>query len=241
MRLFVADWLKERKYLKRVWRKASGSEILAFRSAHPWRPRAPRHQPSGEKTCASGPHDMETFVTKTVHAEGCIVNIRVVERVTALAKKVSRDVGKGGLRIAGRHISDMFVAGIQLQRSDRVFGHKHHCAIVGDRCRERLRQERGYRHPIGVIASGRKCERHGISDIAVNCVDREHTLTPRWDIGAGLELVCAIGGIVLAVATELPQRRHPELADVDPIFQRRRVSTVFGIAAAAGYSLKADG
>ncbi len=76
--------------------------------------------------------------------------------------------------------------------------------------------------------------------MAVNCVDREHTFAPRRDIGAHPELVCAIGGIILGVAAELPQRRRPELADVDPIFQRRRVSTVLGIAAAAGYSLEAD-
>ena len=55
--------------------------------------------------------------------------------------------------------------------------------------------------------------------MAVNCVDREHTFAPRWDIAADLELVCSIGGIVLGVAAELPQRRRPELADVDPIFQ----------------------
>jgi hypothetical protein len=86
-------------------------------------------------------------------------------------------------------------------------------AIIGDRRRERLRQERRYRHPCGVVASWPKCERHGISDIAVNCVDREHTFAQRRDIDTGLELVCAISGVVLGVATELPQRRHPELAD----------------------------
>src|SRR4030081_2925550 len=76
--------------------------------------------------------------------------------------------------------------------------------------------------------------------MALNRVDRELIFAPQRDIAAGLELVGAIGGIVLGVAAELPQRRRPEVADVDPIFQRRRVSAVFGIAAAAGYSLKAD-
>src|SRR3981081_1619520 len=76
--------------------------------------------------------------------------------------------------------------------------------------------------------------------MAVNRVDRELIFAPQRDIAAGLELVGAIGGIVLGVAAELPQGRRPEVADVDPIFQRRRVSAVFGIAAAAGYSLKAD-
>src|SRR6202008_1350749 len=53
--------------------------------------------------------------------------------------------------------------------------------------------------------------------------------------------ICSIGGIILAVAAELPQRRCPEVVEeVDPIFQRRRVSGVLGIAAAGGYSLKAD-
>src|SRR5882757_6703155 len=59
--------------------------------------------------------------------------------------------------------------------------------------------------------------------------------------GAHPDLVGAIGGIVLPVATELPNRRRAGLADREPIFQRRRVPAVFGIAAAAGYSLPADG
>src|ERR1700716_4093811 len=39
----------------------------------------------GNSILSSGPHDLQSLITKTVHAEGCIVNIRVVERVTALA------------------------------------------------------------------------------------------------------------------------------------------------------------
>ena len=65
----------------------------------------------------TGPHDLENLVTKTVHAEGRIVDVRVVERVAALANEVSRDIGKSGLRIAGRGISNVFVTGVQLQRS----------------------------------------------------------------------------------------------------------------------------
>jgi hypothetical protein len=38
----------------------------------------------------TGPHDLESLITKTVHAEGGIVNIRVVERATAQTKKASR-------------------------------------------------------------------------------------------------------------------------------------------------------
>src|SRR6266403_4965148 len=127
----------------------------------------------------TGPHDLQDPVTKAVHSEGRIVDIRVVERCTALTKKASRDIGKSGLRIAGRQKSKMFVTGVYLQRSIRVFGDKHHGFIVGDRRRERLWQERGYRHPKGVIASRRKCDRHGISETAVDCVDREHTFAPR--------------------------------------------------------------
>src|SRR5258705_13484121 len=127
----------------------------------------------------TGPHDLQDPVTKAVHTEGGIVDIRVVERCTTQTKKASRDIGKSGLRIAGRHKSKMFVTGVYLQRSIRVFGDKHHGFIVGDRRRERLWQERGYRHPKGVIASRRKCARHGISETAVDCVDRELTFAPR--------------------------------------------------------------
>src|SRR6266446_1139209 len=35
----------------------------------------------------AGPHDLESLVTKTVHAEGGIVDIRVVERIAAQTKK----------------------------------------------------------------------------------------------------------------------------------------------------------
>jgi hypothetical protein len=76
--------------------------------------------------------------------------------------------------------------------------------------------------------------------MAVDGVDREHILAPCREIGANAELICTIGGIVLAVAAELPQRRCPEVVDGDPIFQRRCVSAVLGIAAAAGDPLKAD-
>ena len=70
----------------------------------------------------TGPHDVQSPVTKTIRTEGRIVDIRVVERHTVLAKKASRDIGKSGLRIAGRHKSDLFITGVQLQRSDGVFG-----------------------------------------------------------------------------------------------------------------------
>jgi hypothetical protein len=44
---------------------------------------------------------LESLVTKTVHAEGGIVDIRVVERLTVFAKKGSRDIGKSGASTAG--------------------------------------------------------------------------------------------------------------------------------------------
>src|SRR6266550_9580247 len=69
----------------------------------------------------------------------------------------------------------------------------------------------------------------------------ESTPLAKCGISKPPELVGAIGGVVLPVAAELPYRRHAGLAEGEPIFQRRRVSAVFGIAAAAGYSLPADG
>jgi hypothetical protein len=104
----------------------------------------------------TGPHHLKNLVTRAVHPKGRIVDGRIVERVAALANEVSGDARKGGLRIAGRGISNAFVAGVQLKRSCGVFGHNHNGSIVGDRRCERLRQERGYRHSICVIASRRK-------------------------------------------------------------------------------------
>ena len=66
----------------------------------------------GDGVLGADPHDLENLVAKTVHAEGGIVDIRVVERLAVLAKKVSRDIGESGLRIAGRHVPDVFVAGV---------------------------------------------------------------------------------------------------------------------------------
>src|SRR5207253_3048044 len=71
----------------------------------------------GNSILGSDPHDLESLVAKPVHAEGGIVDIRVVELIAAQTKKGSRDIGKSGLRIAGRHVSNMFVTGVYLQRS----------------------------------------------------------------------------------------------------------------------------
>src|SRR5262249_60958518 len=69
----------------------------------------------GDGILAPEPHDSESLVAKSVHTEGCIVDIRVVERHTAQANKASGDIRKGDLRIAGRHIANMLVTGVQLQ------------------------------------------------------------------------------------------------------------------------------
>ena len=101
-----------------------------------------------------------------------------------------------------------------------VFGKRHHAGVVGDRSREKLRSERRNRHPVGVsrIPGQRDC--HGVSDVAVNSVDRKHTVSQIANVGADLSLVGAVRGVVLALAAELPQGRRPVHADVDTIFQR---------------------
>jgi hypothetical protein len=101
-------------------------------------------------------------------------------------------------------------------------------------------KKRRDRHPKGVVASWRKGKCHGIFDMAADGGNREHILATHQDVGAYSELVCSIGGIVLAIAAKPPQGRCPEVIDSDPIFKRRRVSAVLGIATAAGFSLEAD-
>src|ERR1700730_3801235 len=88
----------------------------------------------------------------------CIDDVRVVDRSTVLAQKAPSDIGKGGLRIAGGHVGNSFITAVQFQPLDRVFGHQHHGAVVGDRSRERLRQERRYRHPAPAYGFGRSEE-----------------------------------------------------------------------------------
>ena len=68
-------------------------------------------------------HDHTNLVAKAADTEGCIDDIRVVDRSTALAKKASRNILESGLRIAGRQICNSFVTAVQLQLSDGVFGH----------------------------------------------------------------------------------------------------------------------
>ncbi len=76
----------------------------------------------GDGVFRTSPQDVPNPVAKTVDTEGPIVNVRVVDRGTSLAKKGSRNIGESGLRIAGRRKSNSFVTAVQVQRSDRVFG-----------------------------------------------------------------------------------------------------------------------
>jgi hypothetical protein len=107
----------------------------------------------GNGVLRTTPHDLQNLVAATVDAKGRIPNVRVVDRGTSLAKKGSRDVCKSDLRIAGRRKLNSFVTAVQFQPSDAVSGEQHHAAIVGNSRPERLRQERWYWDPIGVIAS----------------------------------------------------------------------------------------
>src|SRR5207244_7749689 len=125
----------------------------------------------GDGVFHTGPRDLHNPVGQPVHTEGRIVDVRVVKRRTAQANKVSRDIGERGLRIAGRQKSNLFIAGVQFQRSVGVSGQQQHGPVVGDGGSERLRQEWGYRRPIDVGGSRRVGYRHGIFDVAVNGVD----------------------------------------------------------------------
>src|SRR5258708_3689866 len=77
-------------------------------------------------------------------------------------------------------------------------------------------------------------------DEGANRVERKGAAGQMGNVPAELELVGASRGVVQLVATELPERRNPELADVDMILHRRAKSAVLGIAHAAGDSLPAD-
>src|ERR1700687_5100066 len=175
-----------------------------------------------------------------MRGEGRIGNICVVNSITAKAESISRNIGKSSLRIAGRRELNPFVASIQFKWSVGVSGEQHHAPVVGDRRSEDLRQE--WRHRVAGRPHRVPCQpdRHGVSDVAVNCIEREHTLSQVGNVRSYLELIGAVRGVVLAVATELPERRHPELANVDTIFQRCAESAVFGVADSTGYSLIAD-
>ena len=105
--------------------------------------------------------------------------------------------------------------------------------IVGERGGENLRQHRRQR------VAGKRY-RHGVLDVAADGVERKRAASQIGNVPAELELVGTGRGVVQIVAAELPERRNPELANVDTILHRRAKSAVLGIAHAAGNSLPAD-
>src|SRR6202048_165442 len=165
-----------------------------------------------------------------------VVNVRVVDGSAAGADEVSRDITKtstGGKRIAGGRISNEFVSSKQLERPVAVFANQHHARIIGERSGENLRQHRWQR------AAG-KPYRHRVLHVAANCVERKRAPSQMGNAPAELELVGTSRGVVQIVAAELPERRNPELVNINTILHRRAKSAVLGIAHAAGNSLPAD-
>src|ERR1700704_2566369 len=125
---------------------------------------------------------MELLVAGT---ESRVVDIRVVDRSAAGADEVSRNVVKtstGGIRIAGRRISNVLVSSKQLDRSVGVFANQHHAGVIG-KCRgKNLRQYRRQR------VAGKRY-RHGVRDVAANCVERRGAASQVGKVPADLELV----------------------------------------------------
>src|SRR5262249_56095502 len=64
--------------------------------------------------------------------------------------------------------------------------------------------------------------------------------SPGWECPPHLKRITAVRAIVLRITTELPERRRPQLANVETIFQRCAHSAVFGIASSAACSLVTD-
>src|SRR5262249_43098969 len=83
----------------------------------------------------------EPLQDPAMNGEGRVVDVRVVDGGTATAKKVPRNIRKGGLGIARRRELNPFVASIQFQRPVGVSGQQHYAGIVGDRRSENLRKE----------------------------------------------------------------------------------------------------
>ena len=181
----------------------------------------------------SGPEYMEQLVAG---AKSRVVDVRVVDRGTAGADEISRDITKtspGGKSITGRRISNEFVSSKQLEWPVAVFASQHHARIIGERSGENLRQHRRKR------AAGKRY-RYGVLDVAANCVERKRAAGQIGNVATELELIRTGRGVVQLVATELPERRNPELANVNTILQRSAMPAIFGIAPTAGNSLPAD-
>src|ERR1700738_1153424 len=181
----------------------------------------------------SSPEYMEQLVAG---AESRVVNVRVVDRSAAGADEVSRDITKtspGGKRIAGGRILNEFVSGKQLERAVAVFANQHHARIIGERSGENLRQHRRQR------VAGKR-DPHAVLDEAANRIERKRSAGQIGNVAAELELVGTSRGVVQLIAAELPERRNPELANVNAIFCRGAESAVLGVAYAAGDSLPAD-
>lgn len=76
-------------------------------------------------------------------------------------------------------------------------------------------------------------DRHGVLCVAADHVERK-LASREVDVAADLELVGAGRSIVQFVATELPERRHTELVDVDTVLQRPAVPAVLRTAQVRG-------
>src|ERR1700722_2506668 len=168
--------------------------------------------------------------------ESCAIDVSVVDRSAACTDEASPDILKtstGCIRIAGWLISNALVSAKQLDWSIGVFGDQHYAGVIGERSGENLRQDRGQR-----VAG--KPNRHGVLDVAANCVERKRAASQIGDVRAELKLIGARRSVVQTVAAKLPERRYPELANLIPILHRRAKSAIFGIAHAAGDSLPAQ-
>jgi hypothetical protein len=159
----------------------------------------------------AGPEHMEQLVAGV---ESGVRDIRAIDRIAGGAQEISRDISKagtGGKTIAGGRILNEFVSSKQLERPIAVFSNQHHARIVGERSSENLR-----RHRRQGVAGNRY--RDGVLDVAADCIERKCAASQIGDVAADLELVRASRGIVQIVAPELPERRYPELANIDAYF-----------------------
>src|ERR1019366_8979133 len=86
----------------------------------------------GDGVFRAGPKYLQHLIAETRTTEGRIVDIRVINSSTAGADKVSGNISKGGLRIAGWRELNPFVARIQVKRSVRVFRKQHHAGVIRD-------------------------------------------------------------------------------------------------------------
>src|SRR6516165_6989240 len=155
----------------------------------------------GDGVLCPSPEYLQNLV---MGVKGGVGDIRVVDGGTSKAEKISCNIIKSGLGIAGRHKLNPFVSSIQFKWPVGVFCEQRHAGIIGDRSSQNLRQDRRQRVASGPQRVPGEPDRHSVCYVSVNCIEGKHAVRQVGNVPSDLKRITTVRAIVLRIATELP-------------------------------------